>query len=172
MFSNTLFILAAAFSSSLTVPAIKIRSTPRKPQRLPRLRLRPDGRIRRRMQQLHAQLVQKDGVGQPAGEGCAQRGAEGAAVGDFEEDGEGWVGIWGCGRGLVKRCWREGEGVSLRWRSCWLVGGLTVCLRLSWVPASCFLGGVCVLSDQFLSIGTLRAWAAGFFLVREGGMRS
>jgi hypothetical protein len=71
------------------------------------------------VQQLHVQLVQKDGAGQPAGEDSAQRGAEGAAVGDFE-DGEGWVGSWGCGRGLVKGCWREGEGVSLRWR---VVGG-------------------------------------------------
>lgn len=75
------------------------------------------------MQQLYVQLVQKDGAGQPAGEGCAQRGAEGAVVGDFEEDGEGWVfgGVGAGGEGMLE----GGRGGWFAVEGCWWVGGLT-----------------------------------------------
>ena len=49
------------------------------------------------------------------------------------------MGFWGCGRGLVKGCWREGEGVSLRWRGCWWVDLLFVCTCRGCLLAACWV---------------------------------
>ena len=98
-----------------------------------------------------------------------QRGAEGAAVGDFE-DGEGWVGSWGCGRGLVKGCWREGEGVSLRWR---VVGGW-VDLQGQTNSRGCLLAACWVafgfFGTSFFQLGLFEFGPLAFFwLARSGG---